>query len=382
MSLYDELVTAAALDPTQAVIRIVTTLEPAGGADARVFPPTYPPGPDGVPYVVEPRRAGAEVRRAVLLDSVPSEANRVEEALLRAAHEQRIDIPSIVIEHGSDLVLSSLEVPHRYADAYLRDSTHNGTPFDKSAIGMAMLASTPADATALYQHDPGSLIFGAWNSHRKGRQAKFPRVYSSEIVGWDPETGRRKAGRMDPLNLQGSVVGTGDEWEYRAVQEKAGTRSKEKGSRLSEIGHGNIAPNEAHGGVTITSATRTATLSFAALDRLGFGGTPRGAALAARAALAAYALAGDRLAFGGGSVWLRSGCELVVLSETMSWVGRGGVENTLDLDTESALDLFAESRERCNAEGLQMSLEPVRLTPNKALGQAIDFSLTKAAGED
>src|SRR5680860_1372209 len=80
-------------------------------------------------------------------------------------------------------------------------------------------------------------------------------------------------------------------------------------SQEPEIGHGNIAPNAAHGGVTITSAQRFATVSFAGLDRLGFGAASHEAAVAARTALAAYALLSDRLAFSAPSVWLRSGCE-------------------------------------------------------------------------
>ena len=43
VTLYDELLSAAELDPARAVIRITTTYEPAGGRDARVYPrPTRP----------------------------------------------------------------------------------------------------------------------------------------------------------------------------------------------------------------------------------------------------------------------------------------------------------------------------------------------------
>jgi CRISPR-associated protein Csb1 len=76
--------------------------------------------------------------------------------------------------HGeTDVTLTSLEFPHRYADAYLRDSTVDGVPFDHSEVGRALQAADLADASSLFAHDPGSLVYGAWNSHRKGRQAKF-----------------------------------------------------------------------------------------------------------------------------------------------------------------------------------------------------------------
>jgi len=381
MSLYDELERAAKLDPERALIRITTTYEPAGGPDARVFPPTYPAGPrDEHPYVIEPRRYDGQERESVLLDSVPSEANRVEEALLRAWRAKRVQIPLMLLEHEA-VTLSSLEAPHRYADAYLRDSLIDGVAFDKSDVGAAILVSTQDDASSLYEYDPGSLVYGAWNSHRKGRQARFPRIYESRIDGWDPKVGRRKAGRMDPLNLQGAVVGTGDNWEHQSVLEKASARKEKGGVRLSEIGHGNIAPSDAHGGVTISGATRTATLSFAALDRLGFGPAPGEAQVAARAALAAYALLGDRLAFGAGSLWLRSGCELLVIDEVIEWVGRGGKHAPFELALNDAVELFGTARDRAQAAGLPMNLKPVTLKPNKALADAIDFSLTRATTE-
>ena len=209
-------------------------------------------------------------REDVLLDSTPSQANRAEEALLRAHRSGVVQVPLLQVEHTGEapVVLTSLEFPHRYADAYLRDSLLDGVAFDKTDLGRSMMAASLDDATALYAHDPGSLVYGAWNSHRKGRQQKFPRVYASEVIGWDPVVGERNAGRMDPLNLQGAQkpleVGRG----LGATQPAA---TKVKGEKLSEIGHGNVAPNPQHGGVTIQSAQRMATVSLAGLDRIGFG---------------------------------------------------------------------------------------------------------------
>lgn len=373
--LADDLRSAVALSSTHAVLRITATFQPAGGAGSKVFPPTYPPQ-NGSPYVIEERIVEGQQRRAVQLDSVPSQANRAEEALLRAHRAGRVQVPLLQIEHtgSAPVVLTSLEFPHRYADAYLRDSMLDGKKFDASAVGKAMLAATSADATALYAQDPGSLVYGAWNSHRKGRQQKFPRVYSSEVVGWDPVTGSRNAGRMDPLNLTGARKGDGENWEFAAVAKKT------KDERLSEIGHGNIAPNAStSGGVTISSGQRMATLSLAGLDRIGFGAASFEAAVAARSALAAYALLADRLAFGGPTLWLRSGCELVPDSERIEWVHRGGRTEEIELTAGGAIELYEITIGDAEKHGLAMSTEPVLLTPSKALADAIDFTLTKAA---
>jgi len=192
--------------------------------------------------------------------------------------------------------------------------------------------------------------------------------------------GARNAGRMDPLNLVGAAKPgkDGGDWEYTPAAEK-----KVVGERLSEIGHGNIAPNPQHGGVSITSATRIATVSLAGLDRIGFGAAPAEAAVAARAVLAAYALLADRLAFSGPSLWLRSGCELVLEDEQLEWVNRGGTTEAFTVTTETAVDLFGVAVGRAAEKGLALSVDTVLLTPSKSLAKAIDFSLTKAepAGE-
>lgn len=371
---YEELRSTAALEGDRALIRIRTTYQPAAGDGGRIYPPTYPTTDRGEsPYVLETRVVDGGQRPDVLLDGVPSQANRAELALLKGLRGRRFQIPLLEIRHegAASVVLTSLELPHRFADAYLRDSEIDGVKFDKTDLGTAFQAASADDVTVLFQHDPGSLVFGAWKSRRKP-QAKFPRIYTSEIVGWDPRVGARKAGRMDPLNLTGNAKPDGDEWAFVAAGEKV------KGERLSEIGHGNIAPNAAHGGVTITSAQRFATVSFAALDRLGFGALSHEASVAARAALAAYALLADRLAFSAPSVWLRSGCELVTIEETLEWVNRGGAADPFALSTADAIGLYSHAVEAAAELGLSMSFEPVSLKPGKSLAEAIDFSLTKA----
>jgi CRISPR-associated protein Csb1 len=123
-----------------------------------------------------------------------------------------------------------------------------------------------------------------------------------------------------------------------------------------------------------------ATVSMAALDRVGFGATPHDAALAARAALVAYALLGDRLAYGGSSLWLRSNCELVPQNETIEWVLRDGrAPESFDLTASQAIELYSLAVQHAEKQGLAMQLETVRLAPSASLAKAIDFSLTKAA---
>ncbi|WP_158247686.1 type I-U CRISPR-associated RAMP protein Csb1/Cas7u [Actinomyces qiguomingii] len=360
-------------DPEWAAVRVEATYQPSGGPGARVYPPTFPTNGENSPYLLEDRRCDGQVRKATVLDQVPAQNNRCEEAEAKAWRQGIIRMPMLRMRHdgAASFELIGLEAPHRAFDAYWRDCELDRVKFDRSEIGKAILAASLEDATALLTYDPATLVYGGWNSHRKGRQSKFPRLYASEMIGWDPVEGERKAGRMDPANLTGSRKGEGDEWTYSSSEGK-------KGTKLSEIGHGNIAPGDAHGGVTISEATRTAVLSLTATRRLGFGSMDPAAVEAARALLVALGLLGDRLAFGDAGLWLRSGCDLVVLTEQLEWIGRGGVAESFALSPSGAVRLYEEALQAALDAGMPLHLKTVELVPNEALRKAIDFSLTKA----
>jgi CRISPR-associated protein Csb1 len=72
----------AAVAGTSAAFRSRTRLQPAGGEGTKVFPPTYA----GAVYATEKRRLPGHEQPVdcVLLDSVQSQANRMEEALQQA----------------------------------------------------------------------------------------------------------------------------------------------------------------------------------------------------------------------------------------------------------------------------------------------------------
>lgn len=382
--LLDRLTAACVGDGDDAMISIRAEL----GADdpaAKVAPPTYPEGSktaDGQPtkYVLESRLVDGDIHSTVLLDSVQSQANRAEEALDNARARGEVDLPTFLVTtavEDREVSISSLRAPHRYADAYLQNSTLDGVPLDKSEIGRRLQLAVPEDVRALYEYSPESVIYGAWNSHRKGRQAKFPRIYRSEMIGVDPLVGSRRAGRMDPENLAGRVVASTDGgWDFASGTEKV------KGGKLSERGLGNIAPQEGPGGVTISRAMRFASVSLAGARRLGFGNSSPEAAAAARASLVSLALLADRLAFGQPSIWLRSGCDLVVMHESIEFLQRGGAREEFALTTAAALELFDSARSRADKLGISMATGTTVLEASKALGDAIRYAYLRAEGSE
>jgi CRISPR-associated protein Csb1 len=380
--LADYLLSAVAPSREHVAVVVRATYRPVGGDGRAVMPPTYPVDngdrdPNGA-YLMAPRLVDGVQRPTVVIDQESSQANRVEEALRDAVDGGVLGLPMLELRSGS-VRLTSLDFPHRYADAYVRDSMIGGVRFDQTPVGKRLREVSTGDVRPLYEREPCSLLLGAWDSHRKGRWPRFPRLYAAVMFGLDPVTGRRMGGRMDPVNLTGSVADSSSAeagWQFVADGAKA------KGKKLSEIGHGNIAPQPVHGGVTVSEVRRIASISLAGLERLRFGGAPAEAASAARAALAALGLAGDRLAFGRPSVWLRSGCDLAKVSETVGLECPGdGTVDEIPVTAGAALEAFCELRDRAAEVGIPMDRDTIAIEPVPELAAAIRFAVTTGAQE-
>ncbi|CAN5420428.1 hypothetical protein BH23ACT9_BH23ACT9_28580 [soil metagenome] len=392
--LYDRILAAASLDGPDGAIRIHATYEPIGGPHDKVSPPTYPVGTDkSPPYLMEERYGpDGELEPTVLLDSRQSQANRCEEALQAATDAGRIRLPHLSLQttaHHRALRITSMQAPHRSRDAYFRDSeTDDGTRFDDTPVGKAMKGVTPEDATPLYRHAPTDLVYGVWDSHRKLRLApRFPRIYTSEVVGYGAREGRRAAGRSD-LIVSGAQ-------KVMPTEDGSFVTGEGKGSKkLSELGHGSIPPGEtvnrnnatvlAPGGVTVRRIQRQASLGFAGLSRVAFGTTlSSDAARAARAVLACLALAGDRAAFGRPAVFLRSGCELLLLDESMTWVGRGADnEAAIQLEPDAAEALLSMAVTKAQDAGADWVESPVQVRPHQHLQTVIEASFFAVPTEE
>jgi CRISPR-associated protein Csb1 len=248
----------AAVAGTSPAFRLRLKLQPAGGQGDKIFPPTYESGK----YAEENRRIKGVTVSCVLLDSVQSQANRMEMALLRAWEDGKIELPVISSDFSGAgqpglQKVSSLEAPHRIADAILRDSTLDGKEFRESAIGRKLDTVTAACATALFEHCPTSLVFGMWDStgKRKALGVKFARAIVSEIVGINAVKGVKIKSRIDPLQIRkdAGIIFEAKDGGW-TLDEKEAVKEKNKSVRVgdgrpSEINHGNYPPTIDEGGL-------------------------------------------------------------------------------------------------------------------------------------
>ncbi|WP_419932233.1 type I-U CRISPR-associated RAMP protein Csb1/Cas7u [Candidatus Poriferisodalis sp.] len=390
-------------------LRSIMSLQPAEGEGGKVFPPTYSVERGAVhKYAIEERQVGDRVSTTVLLDSVASQANRAELALLEGweAEQLRFPVPFVDFSGEPDVSdigrLTVLEAPHRLADAIFRDSLLDGTLFRLSEVGRAITDAQPRNATAMFRYAPTALLFGQWDSTgpKGGLGAKFQRAYVAEIVGDCAVPGKGVASRIDPFQIERAAAvllehrDSEQLWtlDPEEAERDAKGRPKpfKKDGRPSEALHGNITPsfhtnadgNVINGGVTVSSARQTTVLSLAALRRLRFADVSREATVAARTAVAALGVAA--IAYGYEMDFdLRSRCLLIPQhAPNVELVWRDGSEPAIvELGRESSAALVKRAAAEADAAGLGWEAGEIRLEPAPKLVELLRRSREVSARE-
>lgn len=409
---FDQL--RSAVSGESVALRSRLTLKPAGGEGDKVFPPSY--AVDGRPehrYAVEERQVGAgdKVSVTVLLDSVASQANRAELALLEGWERGELSFPVPYVDFGEAAGLTDyekltvLEAPHRLADAIFRDSLLNGTLFRLSDIGRAITEATPRNATDLFRYSPTSLLFGMWDSTgpKGGMGARFQRAYVSEIVGFDAVVGKKVGSRIDPLQIERvasedrafnsaepSEVWTLDperaekDGDNKPVPASRGSGDNAGAGQPSKINHGNIPPSidTQAGGVTISKARQTTLISLAGLRRLRFRGFNADAETAARSAIAALGVAAVAYQYAT-DFDLRSRCLLLPTEPpSVELLNRDGSPSEgVEVDKDSAARILSEASAYAAEAGIGWETGEIRLVPAAKLVELIRRSRKVSAIE-
>lgn len=420
MSSLDLDVLTKAVAGGAAAIRTVTRLEPAGGPGDKVFPPTYVKERNAeTKYAMEQRRIDGRSVDTVLLDSVASQANRFEEALLEGWRRGELPMPLVQVDFSKvpgleDLEqITALQAPHRIADALLRDSVLDGVPFRQTPIGKEITDARPNHATTMFKYCPTALVFGVWDSTgpKGGLGAKFQRCLVSEIIGLDVVPGVKTASRIDPAGIQkqaGPIFKHKDPEQDWTVDSNEAEQVKGKPVEFSRSGkgdgnkgtpaainHGNIAPTieSDAGGVTMSHAVQTTVLTLAGLRRLRFQTDCAGeripaekrdaAETAARTALAALALAA--MVYQRDNDFDLRSRSILVAKEPLVFelIGRdGGEPARFSLSKSEAAALLKAAELAARRYGLGWDPKPITLVPAPKLASLIRKSRELASSSE
>lgn len=307
----------------------VTDLAPAAGPHASVAPAKFaaPSGTKGV-FGYERRFLDGGSRHAVIIDSKQSQLNRCEAALQQAIvdeHPTLSRLPRVEVRYERDGLMeeySDLTLPHRIFDGHIRAGTVDGRAVTDLDVYRAVRNATPANARALLQVSPVSLVFGSWDSSRASRQGRWRSALVGEIVGFcaDDKPANRGGARVDPVGMQiqlgeAQLKELADsqraELSLKTYDKAVKEAAKAKSGKLvsaSMLGLGGIPPTlDTLSGVACERIIRSHVLSFATLRQIRFGAGAQGDA-ACRALLAALAL--NALARSDAELYLRANCDL------------------------------------------------------------------------
>lgn len=111
-----------------AALRRRQRLQPVGGKGDKIFPPTYPGGRNNPSprHIFERRRVDGRELSCVLVDSVQSQANRLEESLMGLIADGAVNIPHVVVDFsdtglvGISKITSPLISNSPWQDGHLR----------------------------------------------------------------------------------------------------------------------------------------------------------------------------------------------------------------------------------------------------------------------
>lgn len=262
-------------------IEIMQKLLPTEGVT--VAPPTYDD-----PLELHKRLVDGKVKTVIELDSVGSSANRIEEVFQQlyeaegSASKYPLPVSSTTVTaDGLERKITTLEMPHRLFDAWLRNSeTADGSIFEESPQGIEIIRADNNKLDSILEASAHDLLFGSWDAHRTGPngQVRIARSLSTTVIGILPEdatpegdialTNRGASRSTDSFDFTHKVLAARVD-PFNLAQDSEAAKNKEQ-KKLSEQGLSSIPPQRSGWRVAIESGKFIGYLNFPSLRRLGF----------------------------------------------------------------------------------------------------------------
>jgi CRISPR-associated protein Csb1 len=336
-------------DTGPAAIVLKQWLKPVG--DSIIFPPTYANPKEKEPAVYNIDRFGetttlsrrfekfkktqtfmdservehGHLHSVCVIDSIPSQANRIEPAFGRLVDKENHPVklvPAVKVKakiEGEEVVLDLLvDAGHRVADAMLRYTSIG------EEVRNVIAARKKGDSLPIAKLAPTSLIFGMWDSQQSG--VKIPRLINSIIRAFDVHEYRRSS-------------------QFNAAMdfEKAGVTTDERDARLSELGMDGAPSTFQLGGIEARGGIcRDASLNLCTLRDIKTR-NPEDTLKLQRYILGLSLVAITY--FDGTTFNLRQGCQLVAVPDkplTRFTINADGTETEFGISKESAIQYATE----------------------------------------
>jgi CRISPR-associated protein Csb1 len=301
-----------------AALRITEKMEPAGGLEIPVYPASYPNAGGDPIYDLNGKQTDTKGEVTgylhAVIDSYQSQANRMEPAFLAETLKGLVPQITVKVPRKKDAdaaatvdEMNVLEVAHRVADFRVRLSDAG------EKVKQAIKSFDGGDALLLLQLMPTSVLFGFWDSRDLG--TKHARILLSRIDAFD----------VVACQKHSVYSGMYSQEEARNLLPDA-EATKPDNEILSGRGYTN-APGSGLGGLLVRGGiTRTSVLSFTDIARihcLGADGIDAKRTDAARRYLFALGILAEAYQREIGNYSLRSGCELISVSD-VTYESRGG----------------------------------------------------------
>jgi CRISPR-associated protein Csb1 len=335
-------------DTGPAAIVLKQWLKPVG--DPIIFPPTYanPKEKDPPVYNIDhfgettslgkrfekfkkthtfmnsERVEEGKLHSVCVIDSIPSQANRIEPAFARLVDDEGKPVklvPTVRIKATIDKEVIDLDLlvdaGHRIADAMLR---YTSIAADVSVAILARKTRDMPDSKPLAKLAPTSLVFGMWDSQATG--VKIPRLINSIIRAYDVREYRRSSQFNPAMDF-----------------EAAGVTTDKGDARLSEVGMDGAPSTFQLGGIeAMGGICREASLNLCTLRDI------ESTSAEETLILQRYILGLSLVAItylDGKVLNLRQGCQLVAIPgkpmERMA-INADGTEAEFIIDAKTALE--------------------------------------------
>ena len=287
------------------------------------YPPTYA----SIGYNIDTLSDGTKV---ALIDSVGSQANRMEPLFKRPPYSELVPQVDIVLgspEEGGRR-RSLLDLAHRSADAVV-----NSTPGLSGRVKQAFDAlKQNNDAGPLCALAPTSLVFGVWDS-RGGSNEKRPRLVRAIVRAWNVDV-LHSAAQYNSV-WKDLDEGSRDKLKKAAKKARKPQGLSEKGLKDAPATHRRDKKRVLGGVLVHGRIQRDVIVNLAALRTLN--GSTHEETVAIRRyilALALLAAAADI------DMFLREGCHLRFLDDGDRWreIPRRGQASDIDLASREAHD--------------------------------------------